>query len=316
MYAHNGPATISNGWLGFELSVLRRLRFSSVAMPFSGEPDLGVYLKRWKVRVAVNDPTQWAWTKSCAFIENNSEMLSAADVETVLYDAYVPPSQLSNPSLLRWFNEVDACWFDNVRENAERLATPRKRALALTLGMMVGDYVLSFDEETTDLRKLLSLSEIFRRLWQSLPPPVDNLRHNQCSTLEAATFLATRETDLLFLRLPRAVRPDERRNARALAWREEWVRRGNTFWTGFDRRRAGQLGARVETRQQYLELLNDLLKVAAHLPLWAIEATDGGFLSTDDLVECVNRVKKVDAIYSKDFSELLGTRAMILTASG
>jgi hypothetical protein len=38
-----------NGWLGFELAVLRRLKFSSVALPFTGEPDIAIQLKRWKV---------------------------------------------------------------------------------------------------------------------------------------------------------------------------------------------------------------------------------------------------------------------------
>ena len=43
-----------NGWLAFELSVLRRLKFSSIALPFTGDPDLCVYLKRWKVRGPMN----------------------------------------------------------------------------------------------------------------------------------------------------------------------------------------------------------------------------------------------------------------------
>jgi len=37
------PATFSNGWLNFELSVLRRLKFASVAFPFTGEPELGLH---------------------------------------------------------------------------------------------------------------------------------------------------------------------------------------------------------------------------------------------------------------------------------
>ena len=44
-----------NGWLAFELGVLRRLKFSSVALPFTGEPELAVQLKRSKVRVASSE---------------------------------------------------------------------------------------------------------------------------------------------------------------------------------------------------------------------------------------------------------------------
>src|ERR1041385_9546463 len=130
------PGTI--GWLGFELSVLRRLTFRSAALPLAGEPDLGHYLKRWNVRVAANDPAQWAWTKSVAFVENNSEALSEDDVELVLADAYVPGNFFKNASLVSWFNETDAWWFDNVRSNIEKLESQYKRALALALGMAVG----------------------------------------------------------------------------------------------------------------------------------------------------------------------------------
>ena len=45
-------------WLGFELNILRRLKFKSAALPLTGEPHLGNYLKRWDVRVVANDPAQ------------------------------------------------------------------------------------------------------------------------------------------------------------------------------------------------------------------------------------------------------------------
>ena len=39
----------------------------------------------------------------------------------LLEDAYVPHDKFENPALLKWFNETDAWWFDNLRFNAERL---------------------------------------------------------------------------------------------------------------------------------------------------------------------------------------------------
>ena len=307
--------TNANGWLGFELSVLRRLNFHSVALPFSGEPGLGVYLKHWQVRVAANDRAQWAWTKATALIENNSAAVSESDVESILDDAYVPHSELRNPSLLNWFNETDAWWFDNVRENVDLLDSPVKRACALLLGMLVGDYVLSFDAGTVTLRQPLSLSKVFRRLQHSLPPPVDNSQRNQSTNQEAKDFLAERHhTDLLFLRLPPAAQQRAKTNSRRLDWREEWLRRGNDFWPELERKSAGKLGGRVETRQQYLNLLEDLLHTAAHIRAWAIENLPDGFISNEELAETITRVRKVDAIYSKDFSELTGARTSIITA--
>src|SRR5688572_17751463 len=146
-----------NGWLAFELGVLRRLKFASVALPFTGEPELTVHLKNWRVRVAANDPMLWSYTKAFALVENNTERLNDIDLAVLLDDAYVPRDKLENPALLKWFNEIDAWWFDNVRVNAERLDT-FKRELALTAAMMVGDYVLSFDEQTRNLREPFALS--------------------------------------------------------------------------------------------------------------------------------------------------------------
>ncbi len=90
---------------------------------------------------------------------------------------------------------------------------------------------------------------------------------------------------------------------------------GDDFWGEFEKTRAGKLGSRVQSKQQYLGLVEDLLHTAAHLPAWAIAHTENGFISTDELVETVGRVRKVDAVYSKDFSDLLGVRAAIVTAS-
>jgi len=304
------------GWLGFELSVLRHLKFRSVALPLSGEPNLGVYLKRWNARVAANDPAQWAWTKSIALVENNSETLTEQDVDTVLEDAYAPRNYFSNPTLLSWFNEMDAWWFDNVRANAERLASPYKRALALTLGMAVGDYVFSFNLDTRGLRQPLSLSNVFRRIWHTVSPPVDNLQKNTSSNQPAKSFLAElQDTDLLFLRLPRPTRAGDSRNSRVLTWREEWMRQDRRFWSELAKDRSGKLSAYVETKEQYLGLIEDLLHTAAHLALWAIEGVSDGFVSTEELVECVGGARKIDAVYTKDFSELLGIQAVIITAA-
>src|SRR4030095_9772950 len=92
----------------------------------------------------------------------------------VLSDAYVPRDRPDNPALTKWFNESDAWWLDNVRFNAEQLDSGYKRAMALTVGMMVGDYALSFDKDTRMLREPLSLSKVFQQLTKVLPKPYDN----------------------------------------------------------------------------------------------------------------------------------------------
>lgn len=308
----NSNGLIPNGWLAFELSVLRRLQFKSAALAFSGEPLMGVHLKRWGTRIAANDLSLWASTKATAFIENNTEQLTEEDLALVLEDAYVPRHKLQNPSLRKWFNETDAWWFDNVRANALKLESPIKRALALSCGMTVGDYVLSFDEETREFRQ--PLSKVYRRVWQEQPAPVDNSERNTSHNKEARSFLAEQHTDLLYLRLPRLRSAHEKRHSSLSAWREEWVRGSDDFWDEMEREQSGKLGTGVVTKQQYLRFVEDLLRVALHLPQWAIAHTENGFVPTADLVETISHVRKVETIYSKDFSELTGLRATIITA--
>src|SRR5438445_13896400 len=100
--AYIAPATFPNGWSNFELSVLRRFKFSSLALPFTGEPEIGVQLKRWKVRVAANDPMVWAFTKAMALVENSSERLTEEELESVLEDAYVPQQRRDKRQLSNW----------------------------------------------------------------------------------------------------------------------------------------------------------------------------------------------------------------------
>ena len=92
------------------------------------------------------------------------------------------------------------------------------------------------------------------------------------------------------------------------------MRGGDDFWDEFERAREGSLGARSATRRQYLRHVETLLDAAAHVPAWAIAHVEDGFLSTDELVETVRRQRRVGTIYTKDFSELMGARAAIITA--
>jgi hypothetical protein len=300
------------GWLAFELNVLRRLKFTSAILPFTGEPTLGAYLKRWGVRVLANDLMQSAWTKAVAAIQNNAEKLSDVDVNAVLEDAYVPRYRLQNESLKNWFNETDAWWFDNVRNNIENLASPVSQAIALSIAMNVGDYVLSFEAETLQLRQPLSI--VYKRLWSVQPEPVNNGQNNTCQNKTANDFIAENYMDLMFLRLPSAHNQNQRSYLGRTAWREEWLRFGGDFWKDVEISQAGRLGTLVETKSQYLRLLEETLRTASHLPTWAIAHVEDGFVSTQDIVETIGQIRRVDTIFTKDFSELTGTKAVIITA--
>jgi uncharacterized UPF0160 family protein len=274
-----------------------------------------VQLKNWRVRIAANDPMIWSYTKAFALVENNTDRLNETDLEILLDDAYVPREKLANLSLLKWFNETDAWWFDNVRFSAEQFE-PFKRALALTAAMMVGDYVLSFNEQTRNLREPFALSETFRQMLACLPAPHDNSMRNKGSNQDVRNFVAERHhTDLLFLRLPIPVTQTTTARDPIVSWREEWLRGSDDFWVDLDRAQKTRLGSRVQSKQQYLGFVEDLLRTASHIPTWAIAHTENGFISNEELVEKVRRVRKVSTIYSKDFSDMLGVRASLIVAA-
>ncbi len=310
MYAQSNITPKS--WLAFELNVLRRLKFESAMLPFTDQPYLGVYLKRWNARVLANDVTVAGWTKAVAAIQNNSEKLSDEEANLVLEDAYVPGYRLQNSALRSWFNETDAWWFDNVRQNIERLASPAARAIALNIGMSVGDYALSFTNENLELRQ--PLSTVYRRLWSITPEPVNNGQNNTCQNKTAYEFIGENFTDLMFLRLPAAHNQTQRKRLGAEAWREEWLRGGAEFWNNLETAQSGKLGTLIETKSQYLRLVEETLATAKNIPVWAIAHVEDGFVATQDIVEAVSRTRRVNTIYTKDFSELTGAKAVIITA--
>jgi len=309
----HGQTKISpKSWLAFDLSVLRRLTFTSIAMPFTEKTALGAYLKRWNVRVAANDPLRSAWARSLAHIANGTERLSAADVDLVLEDAYVPGYRLHNQALTNWFTETDSWWFDNVRRNIDRLGTDTGRAIASSIAMAAGDYVFSFKEENRELRQ--PLSSVFRRLWSVQPEPFDNGQANSCTNNNADDFISETPADLMFLRLPPAHAQTARMHLGRAAWREEWLRGGDHFWGELEAGLSGKLGAATETKSQYLHLLEETFRRASHIKNWAVAHVEDGFIQTNDITQAIGRIRRVDTIYTKDFSELTGTKAVIITA--
>jgi hypothetical protein len=299
-------------WLAFDLNVLRRIKFASAALPFCHSPALASYLKRMNVRVAANDPLQSAWTLCQPRVANNSERLTDDDVNTVLDDAYVPGYRYRNQALRDWFSETDSWWFDNVRTNIDKLDSPAKRSIAAAVAFGVGDYALSFSEDTRELRR--PLSTVFRRVWTVEPEPFDNGESNTCSNKNGDDFIAETPAELMFLRLPAAHAVTIRNYLGLHAWREEWLRGGNDFWIDIDASTSTRLGGATETKSQYLHHLDETLRRATHIRNWAVAHVETGFISTQDIVDTIADIRRVDTIYTKDFSELTGTKAVMITA--
>lgn len=307
-----------NQWLAFELSVLRRLQFRSVALPWMGAPACAAQLKRWGVRVHVNGEREREYVSAIAHVENNTVRLTHDDIATLTADAYVPGHTLRFPELRASFNEPEAWWFDNLRPRIAQLPSRTHRAIALDLCLRTADYALSFDDTTRHLRQ--SLTAVLHRLWHETPPPFDNGQPNSAQMSNVSRFLADQHVDLALIRLPRIASFLRAKNETLEAWRDVWLR-GET---ADDENTHAHTATRNSTpnanrpspmlsKTQYLRFVEDLLARSAHLRQWAIMHAADGFVSTEELVEIIRRVRGVKTVYTKDLSEWTGVRASIIT---
>ncbi|HEX9001748.1 MAG TPA: hypothetical protein VGB07_17710 [Blastocatellia bacterium] len=299
--AHNGAN--NRRWLGFELSVLRRLKFSSIAIPFAGQPDLGWYLKFWGKQVLDNDLCQWAWWASRALVENPGETLTEEDVSLVLSESYVPHRRLHNPALGQMMSEMDAVWFDNVWLNIQQIENEHRRALAILLALGVGDYTFSFTPETAELRR--PLSEIFLALWRNQRRVVDNGKENYSVNRDAHEFIRGARAELMFVRFPRPEGLTRLRSGIA-GWRETWVRGSDEAWDSLVTNQRGRLGDDVASKEHYLQLVANFLSRAKHIQQWAITHTEDGFITAAEMGNVIKQFRRVDVTYNKDFSDVIG----------
>ncbi|HKQ05155.1 MAG TPA: HD domain-containing phosphohydrolase [Blastocatellia bacterium] len=284
--------------LGFEASVLRQVEFRSVAIPFFGWTRLDLYLKAWGKAILANDPRAWAAAVARAMLESRT-MLGEEQIARLLEDVYVPGVRLANPELRRWFNETDAWWMDNLRRNIESLDTEAWRAQALATGLMTGDYALSFNDATRELRRPLT-TVFWRMAGRALAGP-SSYAASHSANMPAEAFIRQARADLLYLSLPAAHTTQAGAEARS-EWREAWVRaEAAPEATDLDR-----LTSAPQSKHAYLAMIDRLLRAALHLRTWAISYQEIGLASVAEITELIQEHRPVRATYSKDLTEVAG----------
>jgi hypothetical protein len=284
--------------LGFEASVLRQIEFRSIALPFCGWTRLDLYLKTWGKVIIANDPRAWAEAVARAMVGAKAS-LNEEHIARVLEDVYVPGARLMNPGLRDWFSETDAWWMDNLRRNIEALGDESLRAQAMTLGLMTGDYALSFNDETRELRR--PLTTVFWRLaGRAFTGPAGH-PHSRSYNLRAEDFIKRARADLLYLNLPAIHSARAGAEARS-EWRESWVR-GETFAESDDLR---ELVTAPQSKNAYLALIDKLLRASSHVRTWAIEYQEVGLATAAEIAELIKEHRPIRATYSKDLTEVVG----------
>jgi hypothetical protein len=284
--------------LGFEASVLRQIEFKSIAIAFSGGTRLDWYLKAWGKQILSNDPRAWAAAVSKGILEPR-DPLTEEQIGRLLHDVYVPGAWLRNQSLRRWFSETDAWWMDNLRRNIEAAGDETLQAQALALGLQVGDYAQSFDDETRDLKR--PLTTVF---WQLAGRVISNPgghRNNRVNHDPAREFILRAHADLLYLDLPAAHAELAGSEARS-EWRECWVQGKATD----DADDLLKLTTIPQSKQSYLSVVDRLLRAATHIKTWAIGYQEIGVASAREVSDLIKEHRPVTATYSKDLTEVAG----------
>jgi len=279
--------------LGFQASVLRQIEFRSISIPFWNDARLDLYLKAWAKVIFANDPRAWASTVARARVEAGAPITEEV-IAHVLHDVYVPGARLANPDLRRWFSETDAWWMDNLRRNIDGLEDPLARAQATTLGLQTGDYALSFDDETRELRR--PLTTVFWRLAGRAMAGPASQPSNRSFCLPVEEFIRQARADVLFLSLPSGHTDNGGAEARSV-WRESWVN-GAAAETNQT--------AASQSKQSHLNSIERLLRLASNYRTWAIEYQEPGLASAQDLIELIKEYRPVRATYSKDVTEVAG----------
>lgn len=279
--------------LGFQASVLRQIEFRSISIPFWSDARLDLYLKAWAKVIFANDPRAWASTVARARVEAGAPITEEV-IAHVLHDVYVPGARLANPDLRRWFSETDAWWMDNLRRNIDGLEDQLARAQAMTLGLQTGDYALSFDDETRELRR--PLTTVFWRLaGRAIAGPASQ-PSNRSFCLPVEEFIRQARADVLFLSLPSG--HTDRGGAEARNdWRESWVNGAAA---------EKNQTATSQSKQSHLDSIERLLRLATNYRTWAIEYQEPGLASAQDLLELIKEYRPVRASYSKDVTEVAG----------
>lgn len=292
--------------LGFQASVLRQIEFRSIAIPYFSEARLDLYLKAWGRLIFANDPRAWAGTVARATVEA-TEPLGEEIIARILEDVYVPGSKLANPDLRRWFGETDSWWMDNLRSNIDRLDDQLMQAQALMLGLQTGDYALSFDPETRELRR--PLTTVFWRLAGRALSAPGAQPHNRSFNQPVDEFIKHARADLLLLSAPSS-QMDRGGAEERSEWRETWVKGASD-----DAYRKTKPVLASQSRLSYLASIDRLLRPASHFRTWAIEYQEPGLAGVQDLVDLIKEHRPVKATYSKDVTEVAGgLRSYIVVA--
>ena len=307
-------------------------RTSTIVDPFGGSQSMSYYFKQMGLCVHANDLMSFSSHIGKALVENKGETLDCDDIRLILSDN---PDE-SHFNLMRtlftdvFFKEDDASFIDAARGNIERLASPYKRALALsvmnraltrkvTMGHFAHTQALSYAANPERVKRNRSLVRPVRDLFMELVPKYnaaifDNGKPCTSQRGDAIEFVGGVESaDAVYFDPPYGNSHSDYQQFYHLleTYTEYW--KDKTFVNGV-RRYEPQRETAFAQKSTISGALERLFEASCRIPHWILSYNDRSFPDIDTLSDMMARHRKV-RVKRRVYEESFGGKGSVAGSS-
>ena len=305
---------------------------NTVLDPFGGSHSMSYYFKQMGMRVHANDLMGFSDQIGKALVENSRETLDGDDMEILLS----PNPDAKHFDLMRtlftgvFFREEDAAFIDAVRGNMERLRSPYKRALAMsimnraltrkvTMGHFAHTQALAYAADPERVRRNRSLVRPVRDLFMELAPAYnaavfDNGLPCTSQRGDAVEFVSGIKTaDAVYFDPPYGNSHSDYQQFYHLleTYTEYW--KDKTFVNGVKRYEPQRKTAFAQ-KGTIAGALEALFEAAHKIPYWLLSYNDRSFPDIGTLSDMVARFRKV-RIERRVYTESRGGKGSVAGSS-
>ncbi len=303
-----------------------------VVEPFGGSQSMAYYFKQTGRCVHTNDFMSFSNAIGKALVENRSEQLDDDDIRLLLS----PNPSESRFDLMRtlftgvFFQEEDAAFIDAVRGNIERLASPYKKALALsamnraltrkvTMGHFAHTQALAYAADPERIKRNRSLIRPIRDLFLELVPEYnsavfDNGKDCTSQRADAVEFVESIENaDVAYFDPPYGNSHSDYQQFYHLleTYTEYWKEK--TFVNGV-KRYEPQRETAFARKTTIISALENLFWKAERIPFWILSYNDRSFPDVETLSQLIGKFRRI-RIERRVYEECRGGKGSVAGSS-
>jgi hypothetical protein len=278
-------------------SHLKRFSFNVVLEPLYHTSNLASYFKVQNKIILANDPLEFSFWRGKAIVENNNIQLTQEE-QTRLLPSH--PAELEGHNRFwDWrgffFSEEQCKLLDFIHVRINQIRDDVQRSSAYLAMMMVINYWLSARDhrecpkwDNTEIIKYY-LSQVTKAM------VIDNHEVNEMWNLHPTEMIAKNNGDVLYINLPKLAGVSE------LGYREQiwqsWITVDPHMDMNTILKPGTCLGARFDTKEDFLEELDDFLANSQHISIWAFSISPQIGIPPEDIIDVISNYRhKVNAV--------------------